>query len=116
METYVIIKDQFPAFHAWSACPYDEVAFLRQPHRHMFHIQIKIKVSHYNRDVEFFMIKNTLAKILHESYVNQFFGDASCEMLCKNIKQDLVSNYPILLNIHSIQVWEDGENGAEVIF
>jgi hypothetical protein len=116
MKTFIIIKDQFPALHAWDKCPFEEVKFLRWPHRHMFHVTLKIRVTHDDRDVEFFMVKNQLSKMLHDLYANRNLGSMSCEMLCKKIRSDLRFNVDVSLDIHSIIVSEDNENAAEVVF
>jgi len=115
-ETFIIVKDQFPALHSWPGCPYEEVAFLRNPHRHIFHVTVKIRVNHDDRDVEFFMFKNALSDMLHSLYANRDLGSMSCEMMCNKIKQDLGYNYFSAVDIHSISVFEDDENGAEVVF
>jgi hypothetical protein len=116
-ETFIIVKDQFPALHAWVDCPFEEVSFLRTPHRHVFHVTVKVKVDHDDRAVEFFMLKNTLSSLLHDLFAHRDLGSKSCEMLCHDIKDSLKLNYDEgPLNIHSISVFEDNENGAEVVF
>jgi hypothetical protein len=115
-ETYIIIKDQFPALHAWLDCPYEEVAFLRNPHRHIFFVQVKIEVFHDDRDVEFFMVKRVLSNLLLNLFSNRFLGSKSCEMLCTEIRDIFYLNYPNDIIIHSVSVFEDNENGAEVVF
>lgn len=114
--SYIIIKDQFSAIHAWDKCPFEEVKFLRWPHRHMFHVTLKIRVSHDDRDLEFFMVKNALSKMLHDLYANRNLGSMSCEMMCKKIREDLKYNVDVALDVKSISVFEDNENGAEVVF
>jgi len=114
--TFIIVKAQFPALHAWVDCPYEEVAFLRYSHRHVFHVEVEIEVSHDNRDVEFFMVKNVLSRLLHDLYENKDLGTKSCEMLCSDIKRNLELNYPYSLDIYSVAVFEDNENGAKTFF
>jgi len=53
MITNIIINLEFEATHCWPECPIEEVAFLRSPHRHVFHVQMKRDVAHDDRDVEF---------------------------------------------------------------
>jgi len=115
-KTFVIVRHQFPALHAWTNCPHEEVSFLRHPHRHMFHVEVKVEVKHEDRDVEFFMLKNCLTQMIHDLYAHRDLGSRSCEMLCHEIRDSLHLNYPEPLYIHSISVFEDNENGAEVIF
>ena len=111
--------------HCWSACPFDEVAYLRDPHRHVFHIKAYSIVSHSDRDVEFIMLKHKI----HNHIVNKYginpcmsyaksgqeirwdghfceFGAMSCEMLA----EELV----IQFDLSRCEVSEDNENGAIV--
>ena len=114
--TFIIIKDQFAALHSWPDCPYEEVAFIRNPHRHIFYVQLKIEVSHDDRELEFFMVKKVLSKILHDIYADRDLGPNSCEMLCKDIKLAFEIKFPRKIRIYSISVSEDNENGSEVTF
>lgn len=115
-ETYIIIRDQFPALHSWPECPHEEVAFLRNPHRHMFHVEVKLVVDHNDRAIEFFMFKRVLSQVLLDLYANRDLGSKSCEMLCNDLRHVIFYNYPEKVTIKSISVFEDGENGAEVVF
>jgi hypothetical protein len=100
---------QVEGIHSWPGCPFDEVAYLRVPHRHVFHIKAYKKVTHSDRDVEFIMLKHQLQTHLEVEYYDTtmkccLFGAKSCEMLAKELieKFDLVA----------CDVNEDGENGA----
>ncbi len=97
---------QFSATHCWPACPFDEVAFLRDPHRHIFHIKAYQKVSHSDRDVEFIILKNAILRYLNNSYPTGEFGSKSCEMLA----QELILEF----NLSQCEVSEDNENGSLV--
>lgn len=104
MKTNIIVNLQWEAIHSWSKCPLPEVAFLKHPHRHIFHICAKKEVTHDDRQVEIIMFKR---KILE--YLNQWdndLGDQSCEMLAKELAHQFELSY--------CSVLEDGENGAEV--
>ena len=108
-EVYCTLKTE--GIHLWSLCPLDEVEYLRDPHRHVFHIKAFKKVSHDNRDVEFIVLKHQLETYLFENYFKQSlklcdFGEQSCEMLAK----ELISKF----DLSSCEVSEDGENGAIV--
>lgn len=104
--TEVFCTLQFAATHNWSACPYDEVDFLRWPHRHIFHIKSHKIVSHTDRDEEFIILKNKIAKYLEKKYPTHEFGSQSCEM----IAHELVDQF----NLSRCEVSEDLENGAIV--
>lgn len=109
--TRVYCTLQIPGIHRWLNCPYDEVKYLRDYHRHVFHIKATIQVCHDDRDVEFIMLKNKIDKYLREQYFDPtqqvcMFGDRSCEM----IAQDLISTFSLI----ECEVSEDGENGSIV--
>ena len=51
----IIVKLQKEGIHNWDKCPFDEVDYLQYPHRHIFHIVCKKKVTHEDRDIEIIM-------------------------------------------------------------
>jgi len=106
MKSFVIIKTSFPAVHSWPGCPFDDVAFLRTPHRHVFHVTVKFLVYHNDRDIEFIRKKIEIDAFLL-SYKNKDLGMTSCEMLCEQIQGTFGADY--------VSVFEDDENGAELI-
>lgn len=97
---------QFQGIHNWPGCPFDEVAYLRDPHRHMFHIKAYKEVFHDDRDVEFIMLKNAIQKYIAETYPDGVLGAKSCEMLAV----ELIEKFELC----QCEVNEDGENGAIV--
>ncbi len=114
MKTYVIVRLQIDGEHNFPAAAelFPEVAFLAHPHRHMFHIEAKVEVFHDNRDKEFIMLKRDILEYLGKRYYRSvsrthMFGPMSCEMIAREILNEF--------NCKSVQVWEDLENGAEVV-
>lgn len=114
MKTYVIVRLQVDGEHNFPAAAelFPEVAFLASPHRHMFHIEAKREVFHDDRDIEFIMFKRDIQDYLKQMYYKpqqrtHVFGPMSCEMIAK----DLMNQF----QCKSVQVWEDLENGAEVV-
>jgi hypothetical protein len=114
MKTYVIVRLQLDGEHNFPAAKelFPEVAFLAHPHRHMFHIEAKREVFHDDRDVEFIMFKRDIQDYLKQMYYKperrmHIFGAMSCEMICKDIMNQF--------QCKSVTVWEDLENGAEII-
>lgn len=110
---------QVEGIHRWKDCPFDEVFFLRDFHRHLFHIKAYKTVTHSDRDVEFIMLKREIQDYLATMYTVQWgktitaqdrplhlFGDRSCEMIAK----DLIEKF----GLSQCEVNEDGENGAIV--
>lgn len=112
MKSYIIIKTQFEAIHSWPECPWYDVNFLRNPHRHIFYVKVKISVSHNDRDVEFIQAKREINDLLTNNFDRKDLGRMSCEDICEKIKRDFLLGWPI----HSISVFEDNENGAEIVF
>ena len=97
---------QFEGTHNWPECPFDEVAYLRSPHRHVFYIKAYKNVNHTDRDVEFIMLKHRIAEYLKEQFPSGEFGSSSCEMIA--------SELCTVFGLTKCEVSEDGENGAIV--
>ena len=114
MKTYVIVRLQVDGVHNFpkAAQLFPEVGFLADMHRLMFHIEAKVEVFHDNRDKEFIMLKRDIEEYLKKRYYRpvgrtHHFGPMSCEMIAREILEKF--------NCKSVQVWEDLENGAEVV-
>ena len=116
-ETYTLMTEevfctfQVEGIHCWPDCPIEEVSYLRDPHRHMFHIKAHKPVTHSDRDVEFIWFKHELEEWLSEQYWDAskralVFGAMSCEMIAK----ELIEQF----DLNRCEVSEDGENGAIV--
>jgi hypothetical protein len=113
MKTNVIVNLAVDGLHSWPDARkvFPEVGFLADVHRHMFHMTLKKKVTHDDRDVEFIMFKRDVLdylhlKYFHEQYNCHFFGPMSCEMIAKELLEYFDCVY--------VSVFEDAENGAEV--
>lgn len=110
---------QVEGTHNWPGCPFDEVDYLRLPHRHVFHIKAYKIVTHSDRDTEFIMLKHAIQKHFIEKYwsgwasTDGFSGKALCEfgsMSCEMIAEELIE----LFDLSRCEVSEDNENGAMV--
>lgn len=111
-QTEVWCTLQVEGTHNWPGCPFDEVAYLRDPHRHVFHVKAYVPVTHSDRDVEFIMLKHKIRGYFESEYWNHeqsllVFGPKSCEM----IAQELIQQF----GLSRCEVSEDGENGAIVV-
>lgn len=98
----VFCKVQFEAFHHWPEAP-DEVSFLRDMHRHIFHVVAYKAVEHSDRDIEFILLKRKVDKYLKRKYKSGRFS-------CEDIALDLMSKF----GLSKCEVSEDGENGSIV--
>jgi len=119
--TLLVIRTQFSALHNWTTIPEDHTQiYLKHPHRHVFHVVLKFKVTDDDRELEFIEIKKHfdwwVTKSLYENYRELDFktpslGSMSCEMICKKIMNNYCfkGRFPCYVSI-----MEDDENGAEV--
>lgn len=100
---------QVEGTHNWPGCPFDEVAYLRDPHRHVFHVKAYKTVTHSDRDTEFIMLKHAIQQYLLAYFYDESikmckFGAMSCEM----IAQLLIDQF----GLSRCEVSEDLENGC----
>lgn len=90
----------------------EDVAFLSNPHRHMFHFKVWIDVKHDNREIEFIQFKRWLERIYGANPYELY--NKSCEMIARNLYKQINDRYP------DREVWievsEDGENGCLLKF
>ena len=110
--TSIVVRTRFTGFHAWSDAP-DDVAFLRFLHRHEFHVEARLPVTHDDRELEFFLVKNKLQEaigLLSSLDVGARVG--SCEMIARFVARAMALRYQRSVEV---SVFEDGENGAIVL-
>lgn len=87
-----------------------DVSFLGHPHRHIFHFQVWISVTHDDRDIEFIQFKRWLQNLYGNGIIQLDYK--SCEMIADELHQQITARYPN--RDVWIEVSEDGENGALV--
>lgn len=112
--TEVFCTLQFEGIHCWPNCPIEEVAYLRSPHRHIFHVKAYKQVFHDDRDVEFIWLKHRIQEYLdtwltqseHTSAAVYDLGPMSCEMIANQLIDEF--------GLSRCEVSEDNENGAIV--
>lgn len=117
-QTTVFCTFRQPGFHRWEGAP-EKYDYLRSWHRHEFHVRVEVIVHHNDRDLEFIHLKQ-LARVafgrmgtMTESYDGHLmYGCKSCEMLATELGERLAADGIVA---YSIEVSEDGENGAKVI-
>lgn len=106
-QKFIFVTFQKEGIHKYPDAP-DEVAFLRNEHRHMFHFRVELEVFHNDRDVEFIMLKRELEGLYSDSILELDYK--SCEMMADDLRNYLVETYEGRDMV--ITVSEDGENGA----
>jgi hypothetical protein len=104
------VKTTFSGEHHWPEAP-EEVAFLREVHHHIFHIEATIPVDHNDRELEYFMVKNVIDELITDGLANYDTLTWSCERWAEYIGHELAKIYNRDL---SVKVSEDDENGSTV--
>lgn len=109
MKTSVVVNIKMPGVHRWPGCNIPEVEYLKNYHRHIFHIKCWLAVNHSDREVEILTLKKKIKDYLKDEYYDSnhdvcFFDHRSCEMIAIELY-----NY---FSLEACEVLEDGENGA----
>lgn len=107
MSTRIFVRFTEPGWHRWPAAP-DSRAYLRDSHRHLFHYEVSMLVTHDERDVEFHDLIDAARSYVHLGDL----GARSCETIARDLLGDLHGEYPDRHVI--VTVSEDGECGATV--
>lgn len=102
LQLQVFVTTRFEGMHFWADAPLD-VSFLRHKHRHVFHVRLTKSVLHADRDIEFIMLKRDLEKYIKNLNIDEL---GSCEMIALDMQS--------FFDADSVEVSEDGENGAIV--
>lgn len=87
-----------------------EVSFLGYPHRHIFHFNVKIQVTHNDRDIEFILFKRWCESLYEDGTLD--LNAKSCEMMADDLYGKIAVSYPGRDVI--IEVSEDLENGCTI--
>lgn len=112
MKVFIVVRLQVEGLHSWENCNIKEVDFLRNKHRHLFHIECKKEVKELDREIEIIQLKRKITEFIESNSNNNNgykcvdFGNMSCEEIAKHLLN--------AFNLDSCQVLEDNENGAHV--
>ena len=109
--TFIKVRTEFEGFHyypnAGSIDP--RIKFLENEHRHMFKVDVKISVTHLDRELEFFLVKWALNEFIQSGDQNH----KSCEMIATDILNNhLLPKYGE--RYYEVVVSEDGESDGIV--
>lgn len=102
-EMSIYATHRFEALHRWPGAS-GKVAFLRHPHRHVFHVRAEVKVTHDDRQVEFLGLQRRLEQACARLKGKALARTWSCEHYARALGQ--------ALGCTRVEVSEDGENGA----
>lgn len=113
MSLEITARSRCIGFHRWPDAP-DPRAYLRDRHRHEFHIAAVVAVEHSERAVEFHDLQQVIAAVIphlaDDMSSDAFeFGSRSCEVLAQGLAGQLEHRgYRVL----SVTWSEDGQNDA----
>ncbi len=114
---YICVQFEKEGLHRYPEAGTDpdlvDVSFLQYPHRHMFKFHVKIGVTDNNRELEFIKVKRFCESCFDKGAIDVDYK--SCEMLCEDLYQLLSAKYGHS-RTYDISCYEDGENGAQLIF
>ena len=109
--TFIKVRTEFEGYHFYPNAGDidDRIKFLENEHRHMFKVEVKISVTHLDRELEFFLVKWDLQDFIKSGKMNH----KSCEMIATDIlEQHLLPRYGE--RYYEIVVSEDGESDGIV--
>jgi hypothetical protein len=112
-ESFIKVRTEFEGYHYYrNASTIDSrIKFLENEHRHIFKVEVKISVDHYNRELEFFLVKWSLQEFIKGGNMNH----KSCEMIALDILENhLKPKYGE--RFYEVVVSEDGESDGIVTF
>jgi hypothetical protein len=110
-ETFIKVRTEFEGYHFYPGAGEIDgrIKFLENEHRHMFKVEVKISVTHLDRELEFFLVKWALQDFIKSGKMNH----KSCEMIATDILQEhLLPKYGE--RYYEIVVSEDGESDGIV--
>jgi len=117
----IFVRFQKEGIHKYPAAATDpalatgdeyDVSFLATPHRHIFHFDVAIEVFHNDRDIEFIQFKRWLENQYSQNILQLDYK--SCEMISDDLYDVIATRYPN--RSIAIQVSEDNENGANIVY
>ena len=117
----IFVRFQKEGIHKYPAAATDpalatgdeyDVSFLATPHRHIFHFEVSIEVFHNDRDIEFIQFKRWLENQYSQNILQLDYK--SCEMISDDLYEVIATRYPD--RSVAIQVSEDNENGAHIVY
>lgn len=120
IEKIVVGCVDIEGYHYWEDA-IDKVAFLRNPHRHIFKFKAGVRVSDNDREVEIFMLRDYIVNAIARCYDLDLkllagdyyqFNNASCETLCEDVHEYLTDQ--LKLNVAFVECFEEDTGGARI--
>lgn len=109
---WATVQWTFEGFHRWPDAP-TAVDFLRNLHRHMFHVTVDVQQLAGDRELEYFILRRHARQTLEDLQLGwPWREESSCEDMARELKRNLEVHFPDRLV--RVRVMEDGENGCTV--
>ena len=108
----IIVQGQYEFSHRYAKAP-QEVAYLRNLHRHLFNYRVELEVFHDDRELEFILVKHDIDEYLSHRHQN-WDEKTSCEQMAECIGLYLQTKHGFERSL-TVSVFEDNENGAKII-
>lgn len=106
---YAAVSFRVQGFHRWDGAP-EHRAYLRSTHRHLFHVSVRVRVSHDDRQIEF---HDLLAGCQDEfRRIVAAAEGKSCEMMARELLSHIYHVW--MVDEARVTVSEDGETAATV--
>jgi|GEM_PF-1472876 len=80
IKQFIEIDTSFEALHKWPECPYEDVSFLRNLHRHMIYVKVRVETT-TDREIEFFRFKMLVDSIIESLYGTDRIKDLGSESM-----------------------------------
>lgn len=93
VKQWIEVDTQFEALHSWPECPYEDVAFLRNAHRHMVYVTVRISTA-VDREIEFFRFKRVVDDAIDELYGSKRLKNIESKSMETVAKELLDTVYP----------------------
>jgi len=106
----ICVRFQREGFHKWDNAP-DNRAYLRETHRHVFHVEAQVEVHTDEREIEFHDLLCFCKQKFPQGHRGNL-GGQSCETLARKLVEEIREAYP--KRMVKVSVFEDGEVGAIV--
>jgi hypothetical protein len=105
----ILVRFQVPGFHNWpGAVNHPGREYLASLHRHLFHVEVRMTVTHDDREVEFHDLLDTAKRL----FPGGEMGASSCEHMARKLGKEIARLFGRAVEV---SVSEDGEVGALVV-
>jgi hypothetical protein len=103
--TFAVVRFAVEGWHSWPDAQGKRV-YLASPHRHLFHVEVRLQVFHDEREVEY----HDLLDLCKVWFPGGEMGSKSCETMARELLQKVTAHFP--KRSTEVHCFEDGEVGS----